>query len=58
MLQLLLMKRGGELIYAGVLGPKSCKLIEYFEVIEYIVHVHHKSEFFKCFLVTWTLTSG
>nr|GMC68650.1 ABC transporter G family member 32 isoform X2 [Ipomoea batatas] len=31
---LLLMKRGGELIYAGVLGPKSCKLIEYFEAID------------------------
>lgn len=26
------MKRGGELIYAGPLGPKSAKLIEYFEV--------------------------
>lgn len=32
--ELLLMKRGGELIYAGPLGPKSCKLIEYFEAIE------------------------
>nr|GMC58732.1 ABC transporter G family member 32 [Ipomoea batatas] len=32
--ELLLMKRGGELIYAGVLGPKSCKLIEYFEAID------------------------
>lgn len=32
MLQLLLMKRGGELIYAGPLGSKSAKLIEYFEV--------------------------
>nr|XP_027071225.1 ABC transporter G family member 32-like isoform X1 [Coffea arabica] len=32
--ELLFMKRGGELIYAGPLGPKSCKLIEYFEAIE------------------------
>ncbi|KAL3629592.1 ABC transporter G member 32 [Castilleja foliolosa] len=32
--ELLLMKRGGELIYAGPLGPKSCKLIEYFEGID------------------------
>ncbi|RAL37256.1 hypothetical protein DM860_004178 [Cuscuta australis] len=32
--ELLLMKRGGELIYAGELGPKSCKLIEYLEAID------------------------
>uniref|UniRef100_V5NXR4 PDR protein 5 n=1 Tax=Tabernaemontana elegans TaxID=761068 RepID=V5NXR4_9GENT len=32
--ELLFMKRGGELIYAGPLGPKSCKLIDYFEAIE------------------------
>ncbi|KAL3532403.1 hypothetical protein ACH5RR_005924 [Cinchona calisaya] len=32
--ELLFMKRGGELIYAGPLGPKSCKLIEYFEAID------------------------
>ena len=31
-MQLLFMKRGGELIYAGPLGPKSCELIKYFEV--------------------------
>ncbi|KAL6984846.1 hypothetical protein U1Q18_018227 [Sarracenia purpurea var. burkii] len=30
--KLLFMKRGGEVIYAGPLGPKSCKLVEYFEV--------------------------
>ncbi|GAU19066.1 hypothetical protein TSUD_194030 [Trifolium subterraneum] len=29
---LLFMKRGGELIYAGPLGPKSSELISYFEV--------------------------
>ncbi|KAG8367402.1 hypothetical protein BUALT_Bualt16G0068200 [Buddleja alternifolia] len=32
--ELLFMKRGGEVIYAGPLGPKSCKLIEYFEGID------------------------
>ena len=31
-LQLLLMKRGGQVIYAGPLGHHSHKLIEYFEV--------------------------
>ncbi|XP_008804056.1 ABC transporter G family member 31 [Phoenix dactylifera] len=31
--ELLFMKRGGELIYAGPLGPNSCKLIEFFEAI-------------------------
>nr|CAD1842985.1 unnamed protein product [Ananas comosus var. bracteatus] len=30
---LLFMKRGGELIYAGPLGPKSRKLIDFFEAI-------------------------
>ncbi|XP_061345283.1 ABC transporter G family member 32 isoform X2 [Gastrolobium bilobum] len=32
--ELLFMKRGGELIYAGPLGPKSIELISYFEAIE------------------------
>ncbi|XP_010249907.1 PREDICTED: ABC transporter G family member 32 [Nelumbo nucifera] len=32
--ELLFMKRGGELIYAGPLGAKSCKLIEFFEAVE------------------------
>lgn len=31
-LQLLLMKRGGEIIYSGTLGLHSSDLIEYFEV--------------------------
>ncbi|XP_020097477.1 ABC transporter G family member 31 [Ananas comosus] len=31
--ELLFMKRGGELIYAGPLGPKSRKLIDFFEAI-------------------------
>jgi len=32
LLKLLLMKRGGQVIYAGPLGHHSQKLIEYFEV--------------------------
>ncbi|TYH15189.1 hypothetical protein ES288_A05G022900v1 [Gossypium darwinii] len=32
--ELLFMKRGGELIYAGPLGPNSSELIKYFEVVE------------------------
>ncbi|KAI9117671.1 hypothetical protein K1719_011837 [Acacia pycnantha] len=32
--ELLFMKRGGEIIYAGPVGPKSCELIDYFEAIE------------------------
>nr|XP_029118044.1 pleiotropic drug resistance protein 3 [Elaeis guineensis] len=31
--ELILMKRGGELIYTGPVGPHSCKVIEYFESI-------------------------
>lgn len=30
--QLLLMKRGGQLIYSGSLGPLSSNMIKYFEV--------------------------
>ncbi|KAK1550743.1 hypothetical protein Q3G72_023989 [Acer saccharum] len=32
--ELLFMKRGGELIYAGPLGSRSCELIKYFEAVE------------------------
>lgn len=32
LMQLLLMKRGGEEIYVGPLGHNSCHLIDYFEV--------------------------
>ncbi|KAL6221183.1 hypothetical protein ACLB2K_008935 [Fragaria x ananassa] len=32
--ELLFLKRGGQLIYAGPLGPKSSELIKYFEAIE------------------------
>eukprot|EP00249_Psilotum_nudum_P025134 c29384_g1_i2 orf=661-5040(+) len=32
--ELLLMKRGGQVIYAGPLGRQSIKLVEYFEAIE------------------------
>lgn len=31
-LQLILMKTGGQIIYSGILGHHSSKLIEYFEV--------------------------
>ena len=31
--ELLLLKRGGETIYAGSLGPESCDLVAYFESI-------------------------
>ncbi|KAI4377121.1 hypothetical protein MLD38_014805 [Melastoma candidum] len=31
--ELLFMKRGGELIYAGPLGARSCELIKYFEAV-------------------------
>lgn len=31
-MQLLFMKRGGQLIYAGPLGRNSRKLVEFFEV--------------------------
>lgn len=31
--ELLLLKHGGQMIYAGPLGQRSCKLIEYFEAI-------------------------
>lgn len=30
--ELLLMKRGGQVIYSGKLGQNSCKVVEYFEV--------------------------
>lgn len=30
--ELLLMKRGGQVIYSGQLGQNSCKVVEYFEV--------------------------
>lgn len=37
-LQLFLMKRGGQVIYAGPLGRQSHKLVEYFEVsVEFLV---------------------
>ncbi|XP_052175461.1 pleiotropic drug resistance protein 2-like [Diospyros lotus] len=31
--ELLLMKRGGQVIYAGPLGRQSCELVEYFEAV-------------------------
>ncbi|KAK2645799.1 hypothetical protein Ddye_020994 [Dipteronia dyeriana] len=37
--ELLFMKRGGELIYAGPLGSKSCELIKYFEAVEGVPNI-------------------
>ncbi|XP_044471916.1 ABC transporter G family member 32-like isoform X2 [Mangifera indica] len=37
--ELLFMKRGGEVIYAGPLGPKSCELIKYFEAVEGVTKI-------------------
>lgn len=39
--ELLFMKRGGELIYAGPLGPRSCELIKYFEAVEGVPKIRH-----------------
>ena len=36
LMQLFLMKRGGEEIYVGPLGHQSCELIEYFEGIQQV----------------------
>jgi hypothetical protein len=33
-MQLLLLKRGGQVVYAGPLGHQSRKLIEYFEAVK------------------------
>ena len=38
-LQLLLMKRGGQLIYNGSLGPLSHNMIQYFEVRSFQLHL-------------------
>ena len=40
LLQLFLMKRGGEEIYVGPLGRHSCELIKYFEVISPLFRIH------------------
>lgn len=37
--ELLLMKRGGRMIYSGPLGTHSQKVIEYFEVIKFLTHL-------------------
>ncbi|KAH1067706.1 hypothetical protein J1N35_032693 [Gossypium stocksii] len=37
--ELLFMKRGGELIYAGPLGPNSSELIKYFEAVEGVLKI-------------------
>jgi hypothetical protein len=46
LLQLFLMKRGGEEIYIGPLGHNSCHLIQYFEV-SFIIHLLNKTSKFK-----------
>lgn len=47
LMQLLLMKRGGQVIYAGSLGHHSQKLIEYFEVIIHFFPISWSYEFVK-----------
>lgn len=37
--QLVFMKRGGELIYAGPLGPRSYKLVDYLEVCYFLYYL-------------------
>ncbi|KAJ9168412.1 hypothetical protein P3X46_019939 [Hevea brasiliensis] len=37
--ELLFMKRGGQLIYAGPLGPRSCDLIKYFEAVDGVTKI-------------------
>ena len=39
--ELLLMKRGGQVIYSGQLGQNSQKIIEYFEVLLHILKIFH-----------------
>ena len=39
--ELLLMKRGGQVIYSGQLGQNSQKIIEYFEVLLHILKNFH-----------------
>ena len=39
--ELLLMKRGGQVIYSGQLGRNSQKIIEYFEVLLHILKIFH-----------------
>ena len=39
--ELLLMKRGGQVIYSGPLGQNSQKIIEYFEVLLHILKIFH-----------------
>ncbi|GER36151.1 ABC transporter family pleiotropic drugresistance protein [Striga asiatica] len=48
--ELLLMKRGGQVIYAGPLGQESKKVIEYFEAIPGVPRIKD-----KCNPATWML---
>ena len=38
--EMLLMKRGGRIIYFGALGPCSCHMVQYFEVCP-LLHAAH-----------------
>ncbi|KAF3943051.1 hypothetical protein CMV_030353, partial [Castanea mollissima] len=40
--ELLLMKRGGQVIYSGQLGQNSCKVVEYFEAIPGVTKIRDK----------------
>jgi ABC-type multidrug transport system ATPase subunit len=40
--ELLLMKRGGQVIYSGPLGRNSCKVIEYFEVFYKLLSLYKR----------------
>nr|POF20091.1 abc transporter g family member 42 [Quercus suber] len=40
--ELLLMKRGGQVIYSGKLGQNSCKVVEYFEAIPGVSKIRNK----------------
>ncbi|XP_062156805.1 ABC transporter G family member 42-like [Alnus glutinosa] len=40
--ELLLMKRGGQVIYSGPLGRNSCKVIEYFEAVPGVNKIREK----------------
>ena len=48
MLQILFMKKGGKLIYAGTLGSNSHKLIDFFEVCwSLLLSIKHPFTFFS-----------
>lgn len=50
------MKRGGELIYAGHLGHNSCKLIEFFEVIIFVMFIYFVNDNLYYYTNWWLST--